>query len=147
MRQLQHENIVKYIGSELVGLDFCIYMECVENGSLERFYTQKNNDFTEKEIQQFTVQILKGLSYLHENNIIHCDLKCSNILIGMDSSLKLSDFGCAKIFDAGVSAQTMSNAVKGSVSWMAPEVLKGEKYTKKGDIYSLGATLIEMVVR
>lgn len=93
--------------------------------------------------------MVEGLSYLHANNVIHCDLKAANLLLSRKEGkdvLRLSDFGCSKHFNSEISALTMSNVVRGSLAWMAPEYLKGYKYSRKGDIYSLGATLVEMAV-
>ena len=149
MKKLKNKHIIKFMGAELIDSDFCLFMEYMNKGSLKHFY-EEHGCLLEDQLKQFTFQILKGLVYLHENNVIHCDLKCANILIQEEENgrknLKLSDFGCSKHFTSEVSALTMSNVVRGSLAWMAPEYLRGEKYSRKGDIYSLGACLVEMTV-
>lgn len=150
MKLLKNPFVIQFLGAELLKSDFCIYMEYMNEGSLKGYY-EKSGPLQEEQLRQFASQILQGLKYLHENNVIHCDLKCSNILIKTDPekeklTLKLSDFGCSKHFNSEVSALTMSNVVRGSLAWMAPEYLRGEKYSRKGDIYSLGASLVELAV-
>lgn len=74
------------------------------------------------------------------------DLKCANILVGLGGEIKLSDFGCAAKIQGSLSQSEISGAIKGSVPWMAPEVIKEGRYRIEADIWSLGCTVIEMAV-
>jgi serine/threonine protein kinase len=104
---------------------------------------KKHGSFKDESIiKKFVKEILNGIVYLHENRIIHRDIKCSNILINKDI-IKLADFGCTFCFD---DSNTYKNAIlSGTVPWMAPEMIKKEKFGNKIDIWSLGCTIVEML--
>lgn len=143
LKKLNHENIVHYIGSELVDQQFFIYLEYINQGSIRQVY-QKQGPIPEKCIRIYTQQILKGLNYLHENHVAHCDLKAANILVDTKGMVKLSDFGCSKVFENSLSVSDVSTAIRGSLPWTAPEVLRNKGYRRKADIWSVGCTVIEM---
>ena len=109
-------------------------------------YTNKFGPLKEAMIRSYCKQILQGLDYLHTNNIVHHDLKCANVLLDASGKAKLSDFGWALIIRPEISHQEQESAIKGTVPWMAPEVVKQEGYCLKSDIWSLGCTAIEMAV-
>ena len=99
-------------------------------------------------------QILDGLEYLHLKKIVHRDIKCANILLDVKGNIKLSDFGCsgqlldndylAEISSTGNSEEFL-DSLKGTLPWMAPEVVLQQKYGKRADIWSLGCTLVELI--
>ncbi|XP_066190698.1 serine/threonine-protein kinase PAK 3-like [Sylvia atricapilla] len=97
---------------------------------------------TEDEIKIVSRECLQGLDCLHSNHVMHRDLKSANILLGTDGSVKLADFG----FSAQLTPeQSRRSSMVGSTWWMAPEVVKGQLYGPKTDIWSFGIVAIEMV--
>ncbi|KAL3513578.1 hypothetical protein ACH5RR_026295 [Cinchona calisaya] len=141
LSQFEHENIVQYYGTEKDDSKLYIFLEFVTKGSLLSLYQKYNlQDF---QVSAYTRQILHGLKYLHDRNVVHRDIKCSNILVDADGSVKLADFGLAKA--------TKLNDVKsckGTAFWMAPEVVRRTQgYGLAADIWSLGCTVLEMLTR
>jgi len=97
--------------------------------------------FEESLIQVYTRGLLEGLVYLHGQKppVVHRDIKGANILVGMDSQVKWADFGCSKR-----TCDTLNRTMKGSIPWMAPEVITGSGSGRRADIWSFGCVLIEM---
>lgn len=89
---------------------------------------------------------MSGVEYLHSKGIIHRDIKGANILVSDAGIAKLADFGCSKQL-AGMCTASIEEsmlAIRGSVPWMAPEVIKQSGHGRASDIWSVGATVIEM---
>ena len=143
LKALTHENVVKYVGTDVS--DNCefvdILLEYVAGGSLKSLL-QKYSSLDESVIRCYSLQILQGLVYLHENRIVHRDLKGANILLTPAGGIKLTDFGSAGML--GGNDEDMCQSMKGSPYWMAPEVVRLEGHTTKADIWSFGCVLIEM---
>jgi len=133
---------VQYYGTDKEDSKLYIFLELVTQGSLASLYQKYR--LRDTHVSAYTRQILNGLIYLHERNIVHRDIKCANILVHANGSVKLADFGLAKEI-------TKFNAVKsckGTVYWMAPEVVNPKKtYGPAADIWSLGCTVLEMLTR
>lgn len=144
LRDLQHENIVQYLGSNSEGNYLNIFLEYVPGGSVATMLSNYGA-FEESLIRNFVRQILHGLHYLHQRSIIHRDIKGANVLVDNKGGIKISDFGISKKLEARLlTAENNRVSLQGSVYWMAPEVVKQTSYTLKADIWSLGCLIIEM---
>jgi serine/threonine-protein kinase ULK/ATG1 len=140
--KLSHKNIVKtydvVFEDSDVGPIVYIIMEHCECGDFSRFLI--NEKMKESRAKFFFNQLLEGLKYLQEQNIIHRDLKPANLLLTDNKKvLKIADFGFARHLGEGRMSETMC----GSPLYMAPEVLFGEPYTSKADLWSIGVILYQ----
>lgn len=143
LKEFEHENIIRYIGSEIIKSDiFCIYLEFATEGSLVNMY-KEFGPFDENLIQKYVGEILHGLCFLHSHNIVHQDLKWANILV-KNGQVKISDFGWARIIKQSMTCHNLYKSLKGTIPWMAPEVISQKLSDWKADIWSLGWTIIEM---
>jgi serine/threonine protein kinase len=142
MKQFKHENIVRYLGVESTVNFLNIFLEYVPAGSISSLVSKHFKVFHESIVRIYTKQILLGLQYLHQNDILHRDIKAANILLDNNGIVKLADFGHSlSIKDIDKSKQ----GLKGTPLWMAPEVIKYNDYSRQSDIWSVGCTIIEMV--
>ncbi|KAF9687255.1 hypothetical protein SADUNF_Sadunf02G0074500 [Salix dunnii] len=175
LSRFEHENIVQYYGTDKDESKLYIFLELVTKGSLQKLYQRYN--LRDSQVSSYTRQILHGLKYLHDQKVVHRDIKCANLLVDANGSVKLADFGLAKA--------TKLNDVKsckGTAFWMAPEFLgiskqlqlgsgqmlacptcarkfliliavlqvvnnKNQGYGLSADIWSLGCTVLEMLTR
>ncbi|KAL6940228.1 hypothetical protein ACO0QE_004124 [Hanseniaspora vineae] len=142
LKDLDHPNIVQYLGFEEKNLVYSLFIEYVAGGSVGSLIRLFGR-FDDEIIRFLTEQVLKGLSYLHEKGILHRDMKADNLLLDLDGVCKISDFGISK-----KSKNIYSNAdmtMRGTVFWMAPEMVDTKQgYSAKVDIWSLGCVVLEM---
>ncbi|KAK9065949.1 hypothetical protein SSX86_015351 [Deinandra increscens subsp. villosa] len=115
-----------------------LHMEYMPRGTLVN--TAKNKSVTWHGCRRYTWCVTSALSYIHSRNVVHCDVKGANVLIGNDpGTAKLADFGSAFEIDGRFPG------TRGSPMWMAPEVIRGEYIGPESDVWSLGCTVIEML--
>ncbi|KAK1559849.1 hypothetical protein Q3G72_019061 [Acer saccharum] len=143
LSRFEHENIVRYHGTDKDEKKLYIFLELVTKGSLLSLY--QKYQLRDSQVSVYTRQILNGLKYLHDQNVVHRDIKCANILVDASGSVKLADFGLAKATKTNDDVKSS----KGTAFWMAPEVvnLKGRGYGLAADIWSLGCTVLEMLTQ
>ncbi|KAF2307228.1 hypothetical protein GH714_025595 [Hevea brasiliensis] len=142
LKNLSHPNIVRYLGTDREEEALNILLEFVPGGSISSLLG-KFGPFPEAVIRTYTKQLLLGLEYLHNNGIMHRDIKGANILVDNKGCIKLADFGASKQV---VELATVSGAksMKGTPYWMAPEVILQTGHSFSADIWSVGCTVIEM---
>ena len=144
LASLQHKNIIGYkeafFDEESKTLN--IVMEFADDGDIEGKISHNKKFhmiFDEKTIWLWIIQILEGLKYLHENNIMHRDLKCANLFLMKNGLLKLGDLNVSKIAKMGI-AQTQT----GTPYYASPEIWKDQPYDYKSDIWSVGCIIYEI---
>uniref|UniRef100_A0A3B4A3L4 Uncharacterized protein n=1 Tax=Periophthalmus magnuspinnatus TaxID=409849 RepID=A0A3B4A3L4_9GOBI len=146
LKNLHHDRIVQYYGCLR---DHCektltIFMEYMPGGSVKD-QLKAYGALTENVTRKYTRQILEGMSYLHSNMIVHRDIKGANILRDSVGNVKLGDFGASKRLQTICMSGTGIRSVTGTPYWMSPEVISGEGYGRKADVWSLGCTVVEML--
>ena len=145
LRNLENINIVKYYGTLEDDDSVGILMEYVRGGSV-RMLIEEKGPLCEETVRKFSLQILEGLEYLHGRQIIHRDLKCTNVLLDEEHNCKLADFGLSKE-DEDIHSVSGAKTDCGSFYWRSPESLSGGKYGWKSDIWSFGCTMFEMLTK
>ncbi|KAI5100980.1 mitogen-activated protein kinase kinase kinase 19 [Silurus meridionalis] len=146
LKNLNHQNIVGFLGTTLSGNVISILMEYVPGGSISNVLN-RFGPLPEKVFALYTRQILEGVVYLHDNRVIHRDLKGNNIMLMPSGIIKLIDFGCARRLNCLTHSGSRSDfltSVHGTPYWMAPEVINESGHGKKSDIWSIGCTVFEM---
>ena len=138
LKNLNHPNIVKYHGFVKDAQSLYIILEYCENGSLHSI-CKNFGKFPENLVAIYMSQVLHGLLYLHDQGVIHRDIKGANILTTKEGLVKLADFGVAT-----KTAGLNDSSVVGTPYWMAPEVIELSGATTASDIWSLGCTVIEL---
>ncbi|KAG2092487.1 uncharacterized protein F5147DRAFT_822346 [Suillus discolor] len=141
LKNLNHPNIVKYKGFVKTREYLYIILEFCENGSLHNI-CKRFGKFPENLVAVYICQVLEGLVYLHDQGVIHRDIKGANILTNKDGCVKLADFGVASSTTTGA---IHDDAVVGSPYWMAPEVIEQSGATTASDIWSVGCVVIELL--
>jgi len=123
--------------------EYWIVMEYANLGNLQSLISTYGK-LEEQTLVVYLRQILKGIDYLHKNKVIHRDLKPSNILLTNEVEVKLSDFGCSFQMEGSQTKEDLVISFKGSIPYMAPELLVETHLSRKGDIWSIGCTVLEM---
>eukprot|EP00002_Diphylleia_rotans_P012994 TRINITY_DN2530_c1_g1_i4.p1 TRINITY_DN2530_c1_g1~~TRINITY_DN2530_c1_g1_i4.p1 ORF type:complete len:2539 (+),score=349.69 TRINITY_DN2530_c1_g1_i4:56-7672(+) len=143
MVELRHPNIVLYMGACVELPNLCIVCELL-TGTLYQLLHRKEVEISLRESLGFLCDIAKGMQYLHASSpaILHRDLKSLNLLLDDRGHVKVSDFGMTAL--QGHETKERSS---GSLYWMAPEVISGDKFTAAADVYSFGIVMWEVLSR
>ena len=144
MKRLSHPNVVRIIGV-LLEDEGIIIMEFVKEGSLDN-YLKVNQDQIKYPNQLFVYaqNIVDGMIYLQSNGIVHRDLAARNILVQDEETVKISDFGLARLTHPDKDYYIMEPNMNIPVKWYAPECLANNKYSRKSDVWSFGVVMWEM---
>src|SRR5437660_6746294 len=145
--ELTHPHIVRihdFVHDERSG---GISMEYIDGETLSNLRSEKEQKvFEPNELSGWTSQLCDALDYAHNHaKIIHCDLKPANLMVNQRGDLKVSDFGIARSLGDSVSRLTMEQSRSGTLVYMSPQQLNGERCTHLDDIYSLGASVYELL--
>ncbi|BFZ60124.1 Suppressor of Sensor Kinase (SLN1) [Saitoella coloradoensis] len=152
LEMLDHPNVVQYYGVEVHRDKVYIFMEYCQGGSLANLLEHGRIE-DETVVQVYALQLLEGLAYLHQSNIVHRDIKPENILLDHMGVIKYVDFGAAKVIaqrgktrGGMTAARTKLTSMTGTPMYMSPEVITGSSSGRKGamDIWSLGCCVLEM---
>jgi len=138
---LEHPNIAALRTASNVGNQLIMIMELVEGTTLA--HRLRAGAFPEREAVEFVDQVLAALSYAHARGIVHRDIKPANMMLTRTGIVKLMDFGIARA--AGENKLTQTGSTLGSIYYMSPEQVQGQAIDARSDLYSLGASLYEMV--
>ncbi|CAN6906292.1 unnamed protein product [Brassica oleracea] len=142
LANLKHQNIVRFIGACRKPMVWCIVTEYAKGGSVRQFLTKRQNRAVPLKLAvKQALDVARGMAYVHGRNFIHRDLKSDNLLISADKSIKIADFGVARI---EVQTEGMTPET-GTYRWMAPEMIQHRAYNQKVDVYSFGIVLWELI--
>jgi NIMA (never in mitosis gene a)-related kinase 1/4/5 len=144
LEKLTHPHIIQYLESFTHENSLCIVMDYAEGGDLAsriRIAKSKQYRFAEPQIWRWFMQICVGLSYIHERKIIHRDLKTQNIFLTKGGEIKIADFGICRLLSK---SDELASTSVGTPYYIAPEVCRGEGYSYKADVWSLGCIVYEL---
>ncbi|TQE13494.1 hypothetical protein C1H46_000825 [Malus baccata] len=141
LREVHHSNVVRFIGACTKSPHLCIVTEYMPGGSLYDYLHKNHNILKLSELLKFAIDVCKGMEYLHQNNIIHRDLKTANLLMDTSNVVKVADFGVARFQNQ----EGVMTAETGTYRWMAPEVINHQPYDQKADVFSFAIVLWELV--
>jgi serine/threonine protein kinase len=138
MKNLDHPNIIKYFESFKTEKYFCLVFEFDEGYNLTEIIDQKLN---EKQIIKIFIQILEGLKYLHSKNCIHRNIQPRNIRLSQNGQIKIIGFDLVRLIK---NSNDLLKTFAGFPPYIAPEIVKQEKYGNKVDIWSLGVSIYKL---
>jgi hypothetical protein len=142
LRQLNHPHIVRFLNAGTHDAVPYFVMEFIDGPDLEEYLRQRKR-IPWPEVLDIASQVTQALKHAHERGILHRDLKPSNLLRAADGTIKLSDFGLAKLF--AKSPQALAGSMVGTVAFLAPECASGKPVTKRSDLYALGGVLYNLL--
>ena len=139
---LSHPNIVQVYSTAITNSTKYIIMEYVEGITLKK-HIDHRGALPEREVLYYATQILSALDYIHSKNIVHCDIKPQNIILLQNGSIKVADFGIARLDAMLDRSKEKSDVALGTVYYVSPEQAQGKTPKAESDIYSLGVMLYE----
>ncbi|KAK9850773.1 hypothetical protein WJX84_012168 [Apatococcus fuscideae] len=140
MRKVRHKNVVQFIGACTKKPNLCIVFEFMAGGSIYD-HLHKGGRLSIPQALKISVEVARGMDYLHKRRIIHRDLKAANLLMDEVGTVKIGDFGVARVLD---SAGVMT-AETGTYRWMAPEVIEHSPYNHQADVFSFAIVIWELL--
>lgn len=146
-QELRHHHIVSVYDFVSDEHSACIAMEYVDGPTLSALKARKENNCLEvEEIRPWIEQLCEALSYAHEKaKVVHRDLKPANLMVNGRGELKVTDFGIARSVSDSMSVLTMHRGTSGTLVYMSPQQINGERATPSDDIYSVGASIYELL--
>ena len=139
---LSHPNIVQVYNTAITHSTKYIIMEYVEGITLKK-HIDHRGALPEREVLYYATQILSALDYIHSKNIVHCDIKPQNIILLQNGSIKVADFGIARLDAMLDRSKEKSDVALGTVYYVSPEQAQGKAPKAESDLYSLGVMLYE----
>jgi NIMA (never in mitosis gene a)-related kinase len=147
LSKLNHPNIIRYISSFEEGGYIYLVMEFAENGDLDNFLQQlkqRRRRLSEQEIWKYAMQLFSALQYIHDNKIMHRDIKTLNIFLDKDNNIKIGDFGISKLFEFNPNDPRNDATRIGTPLYIAPEQVQNRQYDFKVDVWAAGCVLFNL---
>lgn len=141
--RLQHPNIVSVYDSDRDGDIAFLVMEYIQGDDLKH-YLDRGTRYTLEQCLKIIRDLLSALDYAHKQGIVHRDIKPANLLVEPGGRVKLTDFGVARIQDSGEATRTQGSMV-GTLKYMAPEQVQGQKIDSRADLFSVGVVLYQLL--
>ena len=145
LHQMSHSNITMYIESFVENSKLYIVMEHADGGDISAAIQRRKQSgerWPEAEVMRIFVQICLALKHVHDQNILHRDLKAQNIFLTSNGVVKLGDFGIAKVLDA---SEDQARTQIGTPYYLSPEICESQPYGRSSDVWSLGVVLFELL--
>ncbi|WVZ19986.1 hypothetical protein V8G54_007308 [Vigna mungo] len=141
LSKIQHKNVVKFVGACTKPPNLYLVTEYMPGGSMFDFLHKQKTALALPSLLKVAIDVSEGMKYLHQNNIIHRDLKAANLLIDENGVVKVADFGVARVHNQS----GIMTAETGTYRWMAPEVIEHRPYDHKADVFSFAIVLWELL--
>ncbi|CAF1288751.1 unnamed protein product, partial [Didymodactylos carnosus] len=145
MKDLNDKNIVRLYGVCTKEEPIFIVTEYMTNGCLLNYLRKHGKTLKSSNLVDFAIPIAKGMWYLEQRQFVHCDLAARNILVGEQNTVKIADFGLARVVQDG--RLLVDRESQFPIKWMAPEAATKKEYTTKSDVWSYGILLYELITR